>query len=103
MKPKIKLKQLWKAIVFQCKREHAFREIFITHNAWGILSRASHINTHKNDGQEKVKYNSVESAKKAAEKMTEKRQIEFRYYKCAFCEGYHVGIPLTKRKKEEKN
>lgn len=99
MKQKIILKELVKAIVFQCKKEHAFRNIFITHNAFGILSKASHINTHTNTGQEKVKYNSLASAQKAALKMSEKRQIPFRVYKCAFCTGYHVGIALTDRKK----
>ena len=97
MQPKILFPELCKAIAFEFKREHAFRNIFITHNSFGMLSPASHINTHKNEGQEKVKYNSIASAKKAAEKMTEKRGVKFSYYKCAFCTGYHVGINQTNR------
>ena len=95
---KIMPKELCKAIAFQCKKEHALRNIFITHNAFGILFKASHINTHTNTGQEKVKYNTLASAQKAAQKMSEKRQIPFRVYKCAYCTGYHVGIALTDRK-----
>jgi len=98
MKQKIILPELCKAIVFQCKKKNAFKNIFITHNAFGILSEASHINTHTNSGQEKVRYNSLQSAQKAAEKMSVKRQIPFRVYKCAFCTGYHVGIAYTDRK-----
>ena len=100
MKPKILLPELFKVIKFELKKKNAFRNIFITHNAFGMLSPASHINTHKNTGQEKVKYNSLESAKKAAEKMTEKRGVHFSYYKCAYCTGYHVGINQSSREKD---
>lgn len=36
-------------------------------------------------------YNTVEGAKKAAEAMSKKRGVHFSYYKCLFCDGYHVG------------
>lgn len=101
MKQKILVSELLRAIAFELKREHAFRNIFITHNAFGMLSPASHINTHTNAGQEKVKYNSLASAKKAAEKMTEKRGMRFSYYKCAYCTGYHVGVNQTNRALQE--
>ena len=42
-------------------------------------------------GKEKVMYNTVEGAKKAAEAMSKKRGVHFSYYKCLFCDGYHVG------------
>ena len=36
-------------------------------------------------------YNTVEGAKKAAEAMSKKREAHFSYYKCLFCDGYHIG------------
>ena len=36
-------------------------------------------------------YNTVEGAKKAAESMSKKHGVHFSYYKCLFCDGYHVG------------
>ena len=35
-------KEMLKAIWFQLKKKHAFRNIFITHNAFGIFNLASH-------------------------------------------------------------
>ena len=49
----------------------------------------SHINQHT--GQPKVMYNSVKSAQKAADSMSKKRGVHFSFYKCLFCDGYHVG------------
>ena len=62
---------------------------FITRNAWGAFSINSHINQHT--GQPKVMYNSVKSAQKAADSMSKKRGVHFSFYKCLFCDGYHVG------------
>ena len=53
MKPKIIFSELLKAILFQIKKENAFKNFFITHNAFGIFSIASHQNTHCNSGKEK--------------------------------------------------
>jgi hypothetical protein len=36
-------------------------------------------------------YNTIESAKKAAEAMSKKREVHFSFYKCLFCDGYHIG------------
>jgi hypothetical protein len=38
-----------------------------------------------------ILYNTVETARKSAEKMSEKYNTHFSYYKCLFCDGYHVG------------
>ena len=35
-------------------------------------------------------YNTVKTAKKSAEKMSEKHGTHFSYYKCLFCDGYHI-------------
>lgn len=66
-----------------------FKNFFITGNAWGAFSINSHINQHT--GKPKVMYNTIETAKKSAEAMSKKRGVHFSYYKCLFCDGYHVG------------
>ena len=43
------------------------------------------------DGKPKIAYGSKESAIKAATKMGERKGRRFSYYKCFFCEGYHIG------------
>ena len=36
-------------------------------------------------------YPTVESAKRAAEAMSKKRGVHFSFYKCLYCDGYHIG------------
>ena len=36
-------------------------------------------------------YNTVKSAQKSAEAMGKKHNTQFSYYKCLFCDGYHIG------------
>lgn len=73
----------------QFSRKVWFRNFFITRNAWGAFSINSHMNQHT--GNPKVTYNTVEGAKKAADVMSKKRGVHFSYYKCLFCDGYHIG------------
>ena len=73
----------------QVKRKVWFRNFFITRNAWGAFSINSHINQHT--GKPKVTYNTVETARKSADKMGQKHNTHFSYYKCLFCDGYHIG------------
>ena len=73
----------------QVKRKRFFVNFFVTRNAWGAFSINSHMNQHT--GNEKVKYNTVETARKSAEKMGAKHNTHFSYYKCLFCDGYHIG------------
>ena len=86
---KIKFKNFWIWFKDQCKRKAVFRNFFVTRNAWGAFSINSHINQHSN--QPKVMFNTVEGARKAAEKMGKKHNTHFSYYKCLFCDGYHIG------------
>jgi len=86
---RIKYRNLRIWLVDQIKRKRWLTNFFITGNAWGAFSINSHINQHT--GQPKVIYNSVKSAQKAAENMTKKRGVHFSFYKCLFCDGYHVG------------
>ena len=89
MRPK--LKELCKAILFQIKEKNAFKNIFVTHNAFGIFSINSHTNMHNNVGKDKQMYKTKESAIKSAEWMTQKYGGDFSAYKCAYCSGYHIG------------
>ena len=87
--PKIKWRNFKIWILDQFHRKTFFRNFFITRNAWGAFSVNSHINQHT--GQPKVMYNTVETARKSAEAMGKKRDKYFSYYKCLFCDGYHIG------------
>ena len=63
---KIKFRNFWIWFSDQVKRKTFIRNFFITRNAWGAFSINSHINQHT--GQPKVTYNTVETARKSAEK-----------------------------------
>jgi hypothetical protein len=85
----VKLKNLIQALKEQGPFKRAFRNFVITRNAWGMFHKNSH--TSVRSGILKVKYNTKESAKKAAESMGKKHNKHFSYYKCVFCDGYHIG------------
>ena len=87
--PKITWGNFWIWFKDQIQRGTWFRNFFITRNAWGAFSINSHVNQHTH--KSKVMYNTVESAKKAADKMSKKNNTHFSYYKCLFCNGYHIG------------
>ena len=88
-KPRIKWRNFKIWIKDQFRRKTWFRNFFITRNAWGGFSVYSHINQHT--GQPKVTYTHLESAKKSAEAMSKKTGKHFSFYKCLFCDGYHIG------------
>lgn len=73
----------------QFKRKTWFRNMFITFNAWSAFSINSHINQHTK--KPKVMYNTEKTANKSAGQMSRKYNTHFSYYKCLFCDGYHVG------------
>ena len=87
-------KEMLKAIWFQIKRKGAFKDIFITHNAFGIFSRNSHENFHYNVGKVKQMYDTREKAEKSANFMANKYGDDFSAYKCAYCTGWHIGKNL---------
>lgn len=88
-KPKITWKNFKIWFADQFKRKRFFYNMFISRNAWGAFSINSHINQHT--GQPKVTYNTLKTAIKSAEKMSEKHNTHFSVYKCLFCDGYHIG------------
>lgn len=85
----MKIKNLLLAIYDQLTRKGAWRNIFVTHNAFGIFSRYSHI--ARGSGKPKMSYPTKAVALKAAKAMSEKHGVHFSVYKCAWCDGWHVG------------
>lgn len=85
----ITLKNLYLGLKDQGPLKRAFKNFFITGNAWGLFSKYSHIRRDTNTS--KITYSSKESALKAAKKMGEKRGVHFSVYKCIYCDGYHIG------------
>lgn len=73
----------------QLTRKGAWRNIFVTHNAFGIFSKYSHIS--RRTMLPKVSYPSKAAAQKAAEAMSSRHGVHFSVYKCAWCDGWHVG------------
>ena len=80
----MKLKNLIAAIKYQ-----GFKEFFVSGNGWGIFSKNSHTNQHTK--KDKVCYNTEASALKAVAAMNKKYGGNLVPYKCAFCDGYHIG------------
>ena len=66
----MKIKNLFLAIYDQLTRNGAWRNIFVTHNAFGIFSRYSH--TARGSGKQKMSYPTKAVALKAAKVMSEK-------------------------------
>lgn len=85
----IKWKNLKIWLKDQFSRKNWFKNMFITFNAWAAFSINSHINQHT--GQPKVMYHTEKTASKSAGQMSRKYKAHFSYYKCLFCDGYHVG------------
>ena len=85
----ISLKNALAVIRDQGPPKRFFRNFFITRNAWGLFHQNSH--TAAYSGKPKVKYNTKETALKAAASMSKKTGNWFSTYKCLHCDGYHVG------------
>lgn len=85
----IKIKNLLLGLKEQGPMKRAFRNFFITGNAWGMFSKYSHIRRDTNTP--KITFNTKETAVKAAQRMSEKRGVHFSVYKCIYCDGYHIG------------
>ena len=77
------------AIWNQLTRKGAWRNIFVTHNAFGIFSEYSDIS--RRNGKPKIPYPNKKVALRAAEAMGKKHGVHFSVYKCAWCDGWHIG------------
>lgn len=85
----MKIKNLIYAVCNQLSRPQSWYNIFITHNAFGIFSRYSHIS--RSTGQPKMMYLSKLDAQKASDVMSKKYGVHFSVYKCIWCDGWHIG------------
>lgn len=85
----MKLKNLYLGLKSQLPLRRAFKNFLITGNAWGMFSKNSH--RRADNGKEKVSYPTIESAKKSADSMSKKHGKHFSFYKCIYCDGYHLG------------
>ena len=85
----MRLKNVLLALHGQLPLKRAFVNFFVTGNAWGMF----HINSHQRQdtGKPKVMYNTPETASKVAKSLSEKHGVHFSYYKCVYCDGYHIG------------
>ena len=86
---KISFKNSILAIWNQLTRKGAWRNIFVTHNAFRIFSKYSHIS--RRSGTPKIPYPNKRVALRAAEAMGKKHGVHFSVYKCAWCDGWHIG------------
>ena len=77
------------AIWNQLTRKGAWRNIFVTHNAFGIFCEYSHIS--RRNGKPKIPYPNKKVALRAAEAIGKKHGVHFSVYKCAWCDGWHIG------------
>lgn len=77
----MKIKNLIQALKEQGPFKRAFRNFFITGNAWGMFYLRSH---QREDGRPKVIYNTKLSAQKAADNMEKKMNKHFLYINVFF-------------------
>lgn len=84
----MKIKNIYKGLKEQLPWKRFFRNFFITGNAWGMFSKRSH---YREDGKSKQVFPKKESAERASISMSKKHGKHFSYYKCIFCDGYHLG------------
>ena len=96
---RISFKNCILAIWNQLTRKGAWRNIFVTHNAFGIFSKYSHIS--RRTDKPKIPYPNKKVALKAAEAMGKKHGVHFSVYKCAWCDGWHVGKNAQNKIKKE--
>ena len=73
----------------QLPLKRAFRNFFITGNAWGMFHKNSHI--VQRTGKPKVGYSTREKAEKVAQHMKTKTHKHFSVYYCIYCGKFHLG------------
>lgn len=75
--------------------KNIIRHFLITRNGFGGLSIYSHI--RKSTGQPKLCYDTLDIAKEKAAWMHNRYGKQFSYYKCLYCDGYHVGKNMSNK------
>jgi predicted RNA-binding Zn-ribbon protein involved in translation (DUF1610 family) len=85
---KVKFRYVIPALKQQMPIKRFLRNFFVTGNAWGMFSKHAHYNKK---GKEKVGYNTLETANKAAASMKKKYGYHYSVYLCPRCGKYHLG------------
>lgn len=80
---------LYLALKEQGPFKRAFRNFFITGNAWGMFSKYSHI--RRDTTLPKLVFYDKLHAQKAADSIGRRKHTHFSVYKCVWCDGYHIG------------
>jgi predicted RNA-binding Zn-ribbon protein involved in translation (DUF1610 family) len=84
----IKVSLILKALYHQGPFKRAFRNFFITGNAWGLFSEYAHVNKA---GKPKVGRSSEAKARKMANEMQAKHGYYYSVYFCPRCGKWHIG------------
>jgi len=83
----MKLKYLYRALKDQMPLKRLLTNLWKGH-VLGLFHKRSH---YTYSGKEKVRYNTKETAIKAAKSMQRKQGAYFSNYCCIYCGGYHLG------------
>jgi hypothetical protein len=90
----MKLKYIWWSLIDQGPPRRFLRNLWKGHLI-GLFSRRSH---YREDGKEKVGYNTKETAKKSADSMAKKTGYYYSNYRCPWCGKFHLGRNINKEK-----
>ena len=86
---KIRPKYIGCWLIDQLSRPDWFRNLFVNRSSWGAFSIYAHLK--RSDNKPKPTYATKEKAEIAAWDMSKKYGKMFVYYKCLFCEGWHIS------------
>ncbi len=105
MEPKLKIKRwnVWLMFLDQMPLKRFWRNLIKGH-----IRRKFNWRSHlRQNGEAKIMYNTKATAIRAAEKMRLKNLKKdpastktYSYYKCVFCDGYHIGGNVYRRDKK---
>lgn len=82
------IKRIYYTIKSQFPFKRFFTNFFINGKAWKLFTKKSH---YRNSHIVKYKYSTLDEAKNSAKHLEDKHKKHFTYYKCMFCDGYHVS------------
>ncbi len=81
------MKKILLALKDQLPLRRLIKNLFKGH-ILGLFSKRSH---YRDNGTEKVSYNTKATANKVATKMSAKHETHFSNYRCIYCGKYHLG------------
>lgn len=98
---KIKAKNVWLMLWDQMPPKRFWKNLIKGH-----IRRKFNYRSHmRQNGEPKIMYNHKESAMRAASEMQKRSEKRgepktYSYYKCVFCDGYHIGSNIYRRDKK---